>query len=107
MNVPTICADSGRWAAARAATPAKYVSSAPNPHVPNRNTSLPARPASSSPISSVQSPRFVQKPAYTRSACAMEAASTSSTRPNARHPCAGSAPATARASSSVLPVLLS
>ena len=107
MNVPAIRADSGRCTATRAMTPAKYVSSAPNPAVPNRNTSLSASEARTSANSSPQSPRFVQNPAYTRSACATAARSTSSTRPNARRPSLGSAAATARANASVFPVRLS
>ena len=107
MNVPTIFADSGTCAAARAITPAKYVSSAPKPAVPNKNTSLPPSEDKSSAIPSEQSPRFVQKPAYTRSARESADAPTSSTRPNASRPSSGSASATARASASVFPVLLS
>ena len=66
-----------------------------------------ARQARTSANSSPQSPRFVQNPAYTRSACATAARSTSSTRPNARRPSLGSAAATARANASVFPVRLS
>ena len=71
------------------------------------NTSLSASEARTSANSSPQSPRFVQNPAYTRSACATAARSTSSTRPNARRPSLGSAAATARANASVFPVRLS
>ena len=108
MNVPTTCADSGKCVRTRAITPAKYVASAPKPHVPNRNTSLPPSEANSSAASSV--PVAAVRPeahVHAVNSRKRRAVHLAHVPPNASRPSAGSVSATACASLFVFPVLLS